>query len=135
MEDGVPVPKRAHITREDLDLFGFTAIFSGCTRVRRGQAHTENCRRRSEEELRGTVKAETARKRVKDDQDKAAERRTKRTKTSMQQQQQRVRAAAAVATQREQAALEQAMNPAGWTIRTKLMANIQKIQNAKTGSG
>ena len=76
---------------------------------------------------------ETVRKRVKDCQDKAAEMGTKRTKTSMQQQQQRVRAAAAVATQREQAALEQAMNPAGWTTRRRLMATIQRDPEREDG--
>ena len=35
MEDGVPVPKRVYITREDLEVFGFTAFCSGCTRGRR----------------------------------------------------------------------------------------------------
>ena len=44
-EEHVPVPKIAHMTREDLELFGFTAECLGCTSLlkgRRGQAHTEN---------------------------------------------------------------------------------------------
>ena len=44
------------------------------------QAHTENCRKRIDEELRGTVKAAAAQRRVKECQDNAVGRRTKRTK-------------------------------------------------------
>ena len=65
-----------YITREDLEVFGFAtkclrfmSLLKGTAR----QAHTENCRRRIEEEMRGIVKAAAAQRRVKDFQDKAVE--------------------------------------------------------------
>ena len=54
MEEHVPVPKRVYTTREDLEVFGFTARCPGCMSLLKGtarQAHTNNCRRRIEEEL------------------------------------------------------------------------------------
>ena len=45
------------------------------------QAHTESCRRRIEEELKGTAKAHAATRRMKEYQDRAAEKGRKRTKT------------------------------------------------------
>ena len=50
-------------TREDLEVFGFTARCAGCMSLlpeAARQAHTENRRRWMEEELRGIVKAEAA---------------------------------------------------------------------------
>ena len=47
-------------TREDLEVFGFTARCLGSISLLKetaSQAHTENCRRRIEEESRDTVKA------------------------------------------------------------------------------
>ena len=79
MEERVLVPKGVYITCEDLEVFGFTARCPGCVSLLKGaarQAHTANCRRRIEEEPRGTLKAEAANMRAKDNQDKAAERRT-----------------------------------------------------------
>ena len=55
-EEHVPVPKRVYISRENSKEFGFTARCPGCMSLLRGtarQAHTENCRRRLEEELKG----------------------------------------------------------------------------------
>ena len=63
MEEHVPVQKRLHMTREDLEVFGFTARCPGCMSLLKGtarQAHTEKCQRRIEEELRDTLKAEAA---------------------------------------------------------------------------
>ena len=53
-EEHVPVPKRVYISRKNLKEFGFTVRCPGCMSLLRGtarQAHTENCRRRIEEEL------------------------------------------------------------------------------------
>ena len=104
------------------------------------------------------MKAEAAQRRVKEFQDKADERETKRNEQSrawrkfrwmrqQQQEQQRVRAAAAaatatrhqhqvqaaVATQRERASRERAMDTAGWTTSGTQMVNIRKIENSKMG--
>ena len=38
MEDHVPVPKRVRITREDLEVFGFTARCLGCMSLLKGTA-------------------------------------------------------------------------------------------------
>ena len=70
MEEHVPVPKRVHKTSEDLEVFKFTArcrwAQCPCSKVTASKAHTENRRRRIEEELRTTVKAEAALRRVKE---------------------------------------------------------------------
>ena len=82
-EEHVPVPKRVYVSRENLEEFGFTARCPGCVSLLRGtarQAHTENCRRRIEEELKGTAKAHAATRRMKEYQDRAAEKGTQRTK-------------------------------------------------------
>ena len=74
-EEHVPVPKRVDISCGNLEEFGFTARCPGCMSLLRGtarQAHTENCRRRIEEELKGTEKADAATRRMKEYQDKAA---------------------------------------------------------------
>ena len=63
MEEHVWVPKRVCTSRENLEEFGFTARCPGCTSLLRGttrQAHTENCRRRVEAELKGAAKADAA---------------------------------------------------------------------------
>ena len=55
-EEHVPVPQRVRISRKNLVEFRFTARCPGCRSLLRGtarQAHTENCRRRIEEELKG----------------------------------------------------------------------------------
>ena len=59
----MPWCRRVYITREDLEVYGFTARCPGCMSLRKGtarQAHLENCPKQIEEELRGTVKAEAA---------------------------------------------------------------------------
>ena len=85
MEEHVPVPKRVYKTREDLEVFKFTARCPGRMPLSKGtarEAHTENRRRRIEEESRSTVKAEAPQRRVKEYQDKAAARGTKQKKKS-----------------------------------------------------
>ena len=52
------------------------------------QAHTENCRWRIEEELKCTAKALAATRRMKEYQDRAAEKGTKRTKTDQEEERQ-----------------------------------------------
>ena len=48
-------------------------------------AHTKNCRRRVEAELKGTAKADAAMRRIKEYQDKAAAKETKRVRTSQEE--------------------------------------------------
>ena len=87
-EEHVPVPKRVFTSRENLEEFGFTARWPGCMSLLRGtarQAHTENRRRWVEAELKGTAKEEAAMRRIKEYQDRTAERGTKRTKTSQEE--------------------------------------------------
>ena len=82
-EEHLPVPKRVYISRENLEEFGFTARCLGCTSMHwrtARQAHTVNCRRRVEEELKGTAKAHAATRRMKEYQDRAAAKGIKRTK-------------------------------------------------------
>ena len=90
-EEHVPLPKRVYRSRENVGEFGFTARCPGCVSLLRGtarQAHTENCRRRIEEELKSTAKADAATRRTKEYQDRAAEKGTKRTKTDQEEGQQ-----------------------------------------------
>ena len=84
MAEHVPEPKRVYITRGDLEA----RCPRWCESFHKGtarQVRTENCRRRVEEELRGIVKAEAPQRRVKEHEDKAAERGTKRTKSSLEE--------------------------------------------------
>ena len=86
-EEHVPVPKRVYISRENLAEFGFTARCPGCMSLLRGtarQAHTENCRRRLEEAPKGTAKAHAAMRRMREYQERAAEKGTKRTKSDQE---------------------------------------------------
>ena len=90
-EEHVPVPKRVYISRENLKEFGFTARCPGCMSLLRGtarQAHTKSCRRRIEEELKGTAKAHAATRRMKEYQDRAAEKGTKRTEADQEEERQ-----------------------------------------------
>ena len=83
--------KRVYISRENLEEFGFTARCLGCMSLLRGtarRAHTESCRRRIEEELKGTAKANVATRRMKEYQDRAAEKGTKRTKADQEEERQ-----------------------------------------------
>ena len=87
-QEHVLVPKRVYISRENLEEFGFTARCLGCMSLLRRiarQAHTESCRRRIEEELRGTAKAHAATRRMKEYQYRAAEKGTKRTRADQEE--------------------------------------------------
>ena len=78
-----------YISRENLEEFGLTARIPGCMSLLRArQAHAENCRRRIEEELRGTAKAHAATRRMKEYQDRAAEKGTNRTKADQEEERQ-----------------------------------------------
>ena len=84
----VSVSKRAYMSREDLETFGFTARCIGCLSIFKGtarQAHTKGFRRRIEGEMPDTVEAEAVQRRVKEYQDKAVERATKRTESSREE--------------------------------------------------
>ena len=88
MKEHVRAPKRVHITREDLEEIRVHGEMSGCLSLLRRtsrEAHTENCRKRIEDELRGTASATAAQRRLKEYQDKVAERGTKRTKTNLEE--------------------------------------------------
>ena len=77
MEEHVSVPKGVYIPREDSEVFGSKRAVPGACRCSWGrtarQKHKENCRKRIEEELGATVKAEAAQRRVKEYQHIAAE--------------------------------------------------------------
>ena len=88
MKEHVRAPNRVHITLEDLEEIRVHGEMSGCLSLLRRtsrEAHTENCRKRIEDELRGTASAAAAQRRVKEYQDKVAERGTKRTKTNLEE--------------------------------------------------
>ena len=88
MEEHVVVPKRVYITREDLEVFGFTSRCAGWMSLLKWtarQSHKENRGRRIEVELRGIVEAEAAQRRVKEYQDEAGVRKTERTKLSLEE--------------------------------------------------
>jgi hypothetical protein len=51
------VPRKVAIAKQDLEEFGYTAKCPGCLAVLRGttrQGHSQDCRRRMQEELKGT---------------------------------------------------------------------------------
>jgi len=85
-DEHTPVPRRMYIRKEDLEMFGYTVNCPGCVSVLRGtarQTHTDACRRRIEEELKGTDRVKAAEDRVNEYMAKALEkedekRRTKR---------------------------------------------------------
>ena len=82
-EEHLLVPKRVYITREMLEELGFSARCPGCMSLLRrtaGQAHTEKCRKRMEAELKGTAKAEAAKRRMKEYTERV-ERQAKRTRS------------------------------------------------------
>ena len=69
-----PVPRRAYIHKRDLERIGYIVGCPGCVSVVRGgarQAHTERCRRRVEEELKGTDRMRAAEKRRREFLDRA----------------------------------------------------------------
>ena len=81
MFEHVSVPKRVFVTHEDLEVFGFTARCPWCMSLLKEtarQAHKEKADRRGVERHC----AGGSQRRVKEYQDKAAERGTKRTKWS-----------------------------------------------------
>ena len=55
MEEHVLVPKRVNITHEGVEVSGSTVRWLSLLKETGREAHTECCRRRIEEELRGTV--------------------------------------------------------------------------------
>ena len=90
-EEHVPVPSECTFHVKMWREFGFTVRCPGCMSLLRGtarQAHTENCRRRIEEELKGTAKAHAATRRIKEYQDRAADKGTKRTKADQEEERQ-----------------------------------------------
>ena len=77
-----------YVSRENLEEFGLMAKCPGCMSLLWGtarQAHTENCRRRNGEELKGIAKADAATRRMKEYRDRAAAKGTKRTNTSQEE--------------------------------------------------
>ena len=67
MEESEPVPRKVYISKDDLEVHGYTVGCPGCKSALRGmtkQAHTEGCRKRLEKELEGTEKATRAKKKV-----------------------------------------------------------------------
>ena len=72
-ENHEPVPRKVYITKGDFEEHGYTARCPGCISILRGttrQAHSVECRKRMESELKGTEKARKAEKRMNDYADK-----------------------------------------------------------------
>ena len=72
-EEHEAVPRKVYISKDDLEIHGYTVGCPGCESVLRGttrQGHTEGCRRRVEKELEGTEKAMRAKKKVNEYVDK-----------------------------------------------------------------
>jgi hypothetical protein len=72
-EEHEAVPRKVYISKDDLEIHGYTVGCPGCKSVLRGttrQGHTEGCRRRVEKELEGTEKAMRAKKKVNEYVDK-----------------------------------------------------------------
>ena len=107
---------------------------SQCTSLLKGtarQAHTENCRRRIEEKLRGTAKAEAAQRRAKEHQGKAAERSEAnevepRGRTTARTRRDDGPVQTTVAPHQEQAALGREVDRTGWTTRGRQRVNKHK---------
>ena len=74
-EERVSVPQRVYISRENLEEFGFSARCQGCTSLLRGTARQAH---------KGTAKADAAMRRMKEHQDRAAAKGTKRMKISQE---------------------------------------------------
>ena len=61
------VPRIMYITKDDVEIHGYTQRCTGCIAILRGtanQAHTEECRKILEGALSGTDKAERAKRKV-----------------------------------------------------------------------
>ena len=55
------VPRRAYITKEDVEKHGYSAECPGCPTILRGtsrQGHSEGCRKRIEEKMKDEPKVE-----------------------------------------------------------------------------
>ena len=66
VEPEITVPKRVHLTKEDLDWLGYTSKCPGCKSILMGttrQGHTETCRKGIEGELKNTQRLERAQER------------------------------------------------------------------------
>lgn len=62
----VPIPRRVHLTKEDFAEFGYTSKCQGCKSLLRGtarQGHTEQCRKRMEDNVKHEPKFKNAKKR------------------------------------------------------------------------
>ena len=65
--EGEAVPRKVYISREDVEVHGYTAKCPGCVSILRGtarQQHSDECRKRLEKELAGTEKAKKAKRKV-----------------------------------------------------------------------
>ena len=61
------VPRRVYIKKDDLETFGYTVGCPGCISILKGtarQAHSEACRKRMEEKLKGTERSKVVERRV-----------------------------------------------------------------------
>ena len=61
------VPRRMYISKDDVEIHGYTQRCPGCVAILRGtanQAHSVGCRKRLEEAMSGTDKAERAKRKV-----------------------------------------------------------------------
>ena len=139
-EEHVPVPKRVYISRENLEEFGFTVRCPGCMSLLRGtarQAHTESCRRRIEEELKGTAKAHAATRRMKQYQDRAAEKGTKRTKADQEEEERQQREHGESTARMEQDAPTSSSSSSGDVVPTQssISSSTVKTNGREGGDG
>ena len=77
----IPVPRRVKISREDLQMHGYTAKCEGCRAIMAGRPqrpHNEDCRRRMERLLKENPKMRKATKRMNDFLDKLGDEQTRR---------------------------------------------------------
>ena len=66
-EEHEAVPRRMYISKDDVEIHGYTQRCPGCVAILRGtanQTHNEGCRKRLEEAMSGTDKADRAKRKV-----------------------------------------------------------------------
>ena len=66
-ENNMAEPRRTYLKKEDFEVHGYTVDCPGCVSILRAtarQAHTEACRKRLEDTLRGTVRSDAANRRT-----------------------------------------------------------------------
>ena len=137
-EEHVLVPKRVWNSLANSEEFGFTARCPECMSLLRRtarQAHTENGRRRIEEELKGTAKAHAATRRMKEYQDRGAEKGTKRTKADQEQERQQREHGESAARMEEDAPTSSSSGDVAPTQSSSTSSSAMKTSGREGGNG